>query len=110
MTKGKRNPKGVVSAAEREKYNFQAADLDNTVIALWVQIDITYIHPRERVQHHFLLDTHCWTGARLRAFFKGGGLKYEVRLCLARPLVALLKYSRMHNSCFDALTRRVIGI
>ncbi|KAK3896489.1 hypothetical protein C8A05DRAFT_20540, partial [Staphylotrichum tortipilum] len=81
MARGIRNPEGTVSAAEWPKYNFQMSDLDNVLIPSG-QVST---HERERVQFHFLLDVFCWSGARIGAFFRGGGLKYkDVNLVLRR--------------------------
>ncbi|AEO55719.1 hypothetical protein MYCTH_2299838 [Thermothelomyces thermophilus ATCC 42464] len=74
MARGRRNHEGTVSAAEWPKHNFQMKDLDNVLITLWAGLDIAFIHERERVQFHFLLDVFCWSGARIGAFFRGGPL------------------------------------
>ncbi|KAK3897235.1 hypothetical protein C8A05DRAFT_48072 [Staphylotrichum tortipilum] len=72
MARGRRNPKGTVSAAERPKYNFQIGDLDNVLVTLWTGPNVASFHERERVQFHFLSDVFCWSGARIGAFFCGG--------------------------------------
>ncbi|KAH6614601.1 hypothetical protein B0J18DRAFT_439744 [Chaetomium sp. MPI-SDFR-AT-0129] len=85
MTHGTHNPQGTVSAAERPKYNFGVADLDRVLLTLWTRRDLIFIHERERVQFHFLLESFCWSGGRIGAFFEGGGLKYkDINLVLRR--------------------------
>ncbi|KAL2255096.1 hypothetical protein VTK26DRAFT_4119 [Humicola hyalothermophila] len=75
----------LLSTAERPKYNFQVSDLDNVLVTLWIGPDIIFIHKRERIQFHFLLDVFCWSGGRSGALCNGGGLKYkDITLVLRR--------------------------
>jgi len=123
MARGRHNPEGTVSAAEWPKYNFQMSDLDNVLVTLWAGPDIASTHERERVQFHFLLDVFCWSGARIGAFFRGGGLKYKVSyLSLSISLssevvvvftlytVAYMACGRMSSSCSGARTWPASGM
>ena len=63
--------------ASKPKHNFGPEVLDRLLLALWTRPDLLYIHERARVQFAFLIHVYCWTGARIKAFFKGG-LRYKV--------------------------------
>lgn len=68
----------------RGKYSFAERDLTRVLVTVWTQDDISFIPELYRVQFTFIINIYCWTGARIAAFFTGGGLKWNVR-----PLVSV---------------------
>jgi hypothetical protein len=69
----------------REKNNFTEQDATRIILTAWTKDDLIFIPERYRVQFTFIFNVYCWTGARIGAFFKGGGLRYrDVHLALQR--------------------------
>jgi hypothetical protein len=74
----------VVANKKKEKYLFGPSEYLRFITTFWKTDDISFVHPRNKVQVAFILSVFTWTGARIGAFFPNSdnkdyaGLRYKV--------------------------------